>query len=611
MPDETAETQQPTLVTDNGLPQDGQDRMVENKQAVPGTIVTTPRMGEDVFHIKNSGVYAVERGREILICAPLRIKAFTRDSENTNWGCLTEHKDADGNIHENVINMSEINHDGTQLIERLRKDGLMIMPGRTPAAKLVSYITTTMPESDTRIRFTDKIGWHELIYVLPSGVIGTSSEIWRFKALADKPNKFSAKGSLETWINQVSRFCAGNSRLVLAVSMAFAAPLLVFARQENGGIHLIGGSSIGKSTALEVASSVCGKPNDYIEKWNATINAMEGIAKNHNDALLPLDEISQAVPRDVGDTAYMLGNGSGKGRANAKGEARRRVAFRTLFISSGERTLASAMAEANKEPKAGQEIRLVDLNADAGSGFGMFEELHGFENGAKLADYLKEMTTEHHGTAIIAFLEKVLADTTGLESQIREMVHDFETKNVPENAEGQIHRLARRFGLISVAGTFATSLGITGWPEDEAEKAASRCFQDWLRERDGVGNQEEARFLAFIRLYFERYGDSRFSSMDADDHRVLTHRDGFRKTTLQGTEFFVLPESFKVICGTYPWKKAARLLVQKGIIKPAKDGAPQTNHRLPDKNQKKLYHFTPMILGDANSSADSQTESSN
>lgn len=590
------------------LSQDGEKSLTEGEAADANTIVTTPRMGDEVFHIKKSGVYAVERGKEMLICAPLRIKAFTRDCDNTNWGCLTEHKDADGNIHENVIDMAEINADGTQLIEQLRKDGLMIMPGRSAASKLVSYITTTMPESDTRVRFTDKTGWHELIYVLPNRVIGTSDETWRFKALTDKPNKFSTNGRNEEWTNNVSRYCVGNSRLVLAVSMAFAAPLLVFARQENGGIHLVGGSSIGKSTALEVASSAYGKPLDFMEKWNATINAMEGIAKNHNDVLLPLDEISQAVSKDVGDTAYMLGNGSGKGRANPKGEARKRVNFRTLFLSSGERTLASSMSEAKKEPKAGQEIRLVDLNADTGSGNGMFEELHGFENGAKLADFLKEMTAEHYGTAIIAFLEKLLEDTTSLESQIREMVNEFEIKNVPEKSGGQIHRLARRFGLIAAAGSIATNFGITGWPDDEAERSIARCFQDWLREREGVGNQEEIRFLANIRLYFERYGESRFVSMDGEDNRILTHRDGFKKTTLQGTEFLVYPESFKVICGTFPWKKAAKLLVQKGIIQAAKDGSTQTNHRLPDKSQKKLYHFTHLILGDNGLAADSQAD---
>jgi putative DNA primase/helicase len=51
--------------------------------------------------------------------------------------------------------------------------------------------------------------------------------------------------------------------LILAVSAGFTGPLLKRAKQQEtggAGIHLIGDSSQGKTTALQVAGSIWGPP---------------------------------------------------------------------------------------------------------------------------------------------------------------------------------------------------------------------------------------------------------------------------------------------------------------------------------------------------------------
>lgn len=47
------------------------------------------------------------------------------------------------------------------------------------------------------------------------------------------------------------------------------------------------------------------------------------------------------------------------------------------------------MAEANKELKAGMEVRTLAVPADASKGLGMFDVLNGFEDAAALSDALK------------------------------------------------------------------------------------------------------------------------------------------------------------------------------------------------------------------------------
>ena len=148
------------------------------------------------------------------------------------------------------------------------------------------------------------------------------------------------------------------------------------------GLHLRGGSSIGKSTALFVAGSVWGGSplNGYVRQWRATDNGLEGVAVAHCDTLLCLDELSQIDARAAGAVAYMLANGAGKARASRSGESRAPMHWRSLFLSSGEISLADKLAEdgRNISLAAGQQVRVIDIPADAGAGYGLFEHLHGF-----------------------------------------------------------------------------------------------------------------------------------------------------------------------------------------------------------------------------------------
>ncbi|WP_440057802.1 hypothetical protein ACTACM_18010 [Pseudomonas fragariae (ex Marin et al. 2024)] len=51
----------------------------------------------------------------------------------------------------------------------------------------------------------------------------------------------------------------------------------------------------------------------------------------------------------------------------------------------GEKMLAQQMAQANKELKAGIEVRMLATPTDASKGLGMFDALNGFEDAAALA----------------------------------------------------------------------------------------------------------------------------------------------------------------------------------------------------------------------------------
>jgi uncharacterized protein (DUF927 family) len=444
-------------------------------------------------------------------------------------------------------------------------------------------------------------------------------------------------GTLEGWQTEIGARCVGNSRLLVAVSTGFAAPLLEPLGEESGGLHFRGESSEGKTTALLVAATVWGEPG-RLERWRATANGLEGVALAHNDNLLCLDELRELDAREAGGVAYMLANGAGKRRGQPHGGTRARLTWRLLFLSTGEHSLEQHIAEAGQRIQAGQEVRLLDVPADASAGYGLFEDLHESEHSKAFADQLREATTHNFGHAGRAFVAALSQDRMENVTHVRQLRDGFVAQHVPAGASGQVYRVAQRFGLIGAAGELATAAGITGWPEGAALTAAARCFHDWLQRRGDIGNAEEARALSQVRLFFEQYGEARFKpwtlrdgatcercrgsgkveysymggacfdchgtgkiTSETEPNRPIYQRAGFRRATDDGrTEFYVLPEVFQhEIAKGFEAQWLAQRLIAHNLLYLARDGKPQPSRRLPGMGTKRVYHFKAEILGEA------------
>ena len=417
---------------------------------------------------------------------------------------------------------------------------------------------------------------------------------------------FRMQGTLAEWQQRVARFAAGNSRLVLAMSAAFAAPLLHIVGAESGGFHLRGPSSIGKTTALLVAGSVWGGGGvaGYVRQWRATDNGLEAVAQAHCDALLCLDELSQIDAKAAGAAAYMLANGAGKARAGRGGEGRTPAEWRLLFLSSGEIGVADKVAEDGRGRKlaAGQQVRVIDIPADAGAALGSFEHLHGFESADAFARHLKHAAGEHYGTAGRAFLAEVAGKLDAVREAVAGFKADFVKEHCPAGADGQVSRVAARFALVAAAGELATALGIVPWERGEAVKAAAACLRAWLEARGGIEPAEVTAGIAQVRQFIERHGEARFAPWGGEDgDRPTINRAGFRKPDGNGgVEYYVLPEVWRSeVCAGFDPGTLARVLAERGLLIPdAADGKPQSRHRLPgSRGPLRCYRLAASILG--------------
>ena len=568
----------------------------------------TPRRG---FRLDDKGVYFVDvkdgvQAPPRWICAPLDIHASVRDPHNCGWGLLVGFEDPDGRPHREIIPARAFNGEGLDASGLLLDRGLAIAPKGRPL--LLEYLQTARPRK--RARHTVRTGWHDAddgaTFVLPDRAFGHGGEEWIFEGDSPAGNTYRQKGTLAEWRDGVARRCAGNSRLVFAVSMAFASPLLHLAGAESGGFHLRSNSSDGKTTALRVAGSVCGG-QDYMQRWRATSNGLEALAMQHCDAPLLLDELAQLDPREAGEVAYMLANGSGKTRAGRTGGMRARSDWRLLFLSAGEVGLVQHMAEVGKQAKAGQELRLAEIPADAGAGMGLFENLHESGGGADFAKALDQATRKHHGSAWAGFLSRLVSESPeAISAAVHDGLRAFDKRFLSDDASGQARRVAGRFALVGVGGELATDWKITGWEPGEAMKAAGVCFKSWLSNRGGEGNQEERAILQQVREFLRRYGESAFTDWDRpsmkDTHApVRSDRAGWRRhdEVKDEVHYFVSNEAFRGrLCKGFDPGAVGRLLIAKGFAVPGTEAVRPwlVKESIPGEGRPRAVHILPEIF---------------
>ncbi|PMQ03723.1 hypothetical protein DyAD56_18635 [Dyella sp. AD56] len=528
------------------------------------------------------------------ICEPLLVQANTRNSVGSDWGRLLVFSDRDGREHRWAMPMSMLASDGTEVRSELLRLGLTIDPDTRRRQHLNRYIQK-IEVTETALCVA-RTGWHGDAFVLPDKTYNAGKASVIYQATSLEGIALASGGTLDGWRSYVAKPCAGNSRLVLAISAGFAGPCLGLLGIEGGGLHLRGGSSVGKTTALQVAASLFGRP-EFVRTWRQTDNALEGVAPLHSDLLLILDEIGQLDPRKAGEVAYMLGNGQGKGRANRRGDAKAAARWRLLFLSSGEVSLSDLIAQAGRTVRAGQEVRVIDLPADAGKGLGLLDLTPEGTAPGVFADQLKMAAATHYGHALPAFLEKLAVDLASAREQLLSTRDRIACQLIGDTVDRQVRRVAQRFALIAAAATLATQFGLTGWTLPEAESATRVCFDAWLAARGTKGNAEPIAMLRQVKAFLDTHGESRFTPWYIDEKTPRTiNKAGFRRDADEGPEYFVEVEAFRrEVAKGFDYKAVASALAEHGALRLGGDGRLERKVLLPDRRNTRVYQINSKL----------------
>jgi putative DNA primase/helicase len=540
-----------------------------------------------------------------IISAPFEVLGRARDPNGNDWARVITFKDADGRDHQVTIADADLHTDARALAAKLAGQGLKIAPKYRGA--LLDYFNDL--NVDDRVTMVTRTGWHQVgdrpVFVLPGQSYGQPDDERVLLSGDTRSSPYGSRGTLDDWRNTVGRLSADHRLVALTVSTAFAGVLLHPTHQDGGGVHLRAQSSTGKSSAAAAAASVWGPPSSYLMSWRNTANALEANAALQTDTLMALDEIGVIDARELHAATYQIATGTGKGRAHRDGSARQRATWRVMLVSTGEISMADKVEEdRGRRIKAGQEIRILDIPADAGKGFGVFDSAGPDNDAGKLADSLRVATANSHGTAGPAFI-KAMFDREllpELATLAAEAIEKFSRKIVSDN--GQVRRAVHRLGLIAFAGELATELGIVPWPKGAATAAAEFAIRQWIKGRGGTAAAESVQAVRAVRLFIEQFGDSRFERIlqagDGEqfqfDGKAIQRRAGWRKGKGEQQQWLILPEVWRTeVCAGMDPTTVARVLADRDMLDRGGPDELQKLHRIHDKRLR-FYTVKSNIL---------------
>ncbi|OWF77192.1 DNA primase [Yersinia kristensenii] len=422
---------------------------------------------------------------------------------------------------------------------RLRAGGLSI----TAKSGLRAILADYLQRSGERQLWTvaNATGWQCGAYIMPDGsVIGAPATPVLFNGRSSAAKGYITKGTPESWRNNVAKLARGNPSMMLGIACAFAAPLIGLAGADGFGVHLFGGSSAGKTTTGNAATTVYGEPEALKLTWYSTALGLVNEAAAHNDGFMPLDEIGQGSnKRAVADAAYALFNGVGKIQGAKEGGNRDVKRWRAMAFSTGEIDLESYIRADGGKVNAGQLVRLLNVPITKATVY------HGFKDGKAHADAMRDACKDHYGAVGRAWI-KCLASQKEVAAQA---VRDAERRWIallPDEASEQVRRVASRFAILEAA--LLLSKHLTSWNEQECRDALQHGFNAWVNDF-GMGNRESKAWAEQAESFLQRFGYSRYLPHPETDPRDLPIKDlaGYRekKQGLDTLVFHTFPSVFR------------------------------------------------------------------
>ena len=501
-----------------------------------------------------------------------------RTNGSQKWGRLIAWLDHDGLLHAALVTDDELILAPKPILYRMVNGGADLVPG---CQKLLAHALAKWP-SEIRFRCTSEMGWtpEQFAFVTPTEVITPDNQESSTEPLVyiepansgGRQTSMTSQGNLADWQASVAQPAETHPLWLFAIMAGFSSALLKLVGLEAGGFNIYGLTSRGKTTLLQVFSSVSGsgaEPNggsdSGVYRWDATANGLELIASRHNDVGLALDELGACDAKSVSSILYNLFSGKGKVTMNSARNAAKVNFWRSIVLSSGELSIREKVQSTGAEAMGGMLVRMLDIPIDdIAVDFGGLDA-------AEATRAMKASCGTSFGTAGPEFLRQLinLTDDDGalleaeeIEAYLRDCLNGcLEELSVPGLAPEE-QRALMRFALVLLAGYLAQSFGILDMPEERLLQAVITVRDAWLKgARDAdSGLTGVTRIAGFIEANSASFGGS------PDSPRQLSPR-GFVYSDSKVGDLYVLPsDRFRQACGDIDHREVARKLKQLGLL---------------------------------------------
>jgi putative DNA primase/helicase len=393
-------------------------------------------------------------------------------------------------------------------------------------------------------------------------------------------------GTAAEWAAEIAAPLQGNSNVALSFATFLAAPLLRFASEPGGGVHLFGVSTIGKTMISDAGQSIYGWPHEIADRafgvgWGGTEAGFDALALARSDLGLPLDEITLANPHTAEQVVYKIASGTKGPRATSSGHLRETAHASVLVFSTGEKSLAQFISGLQE----GARKRLVDVPAEVqpGSAFETITRDQIHIEGKRFFDAVKRQ----HGAVGLAWQQHLIAiGPARIEADLDRHREQFltlpEVVAVIEKAHPQVRAVVNRFALYAAALRMVIDAGLLPWSTMQADTGIVAAMGRWAAQRDNLdtageivraARRVEADLVAGMsdRFIHIHRADNKWTPITpADEIKQQTPKlfDGYAKPD----RVCVRPEVWRRYCNGFDPAEIAEHFKQRGVLIPGTDG---------------------------------------
>lgn len=216
------------------------------------------------------------------------------------------------------------------------------------------------------------------------------------------------KGSFDDWKTAMAFYNRPGMEIhQFIIGLGFGSIFAKFTPVNAALFHVFSpDSGIGKTTALVAAASIWGDPMQLVLKETDTMNSRMLRAELYNNIFLPLDEMTNANPKELSDFMYQYTSGSQKNRlaSSANQERHRGMPWNQIGVSNGNASIMEKISSYKALPK-GEAMRVLEARAFPVPGLVKAD-----------TDALSAELRNNYGHAAIPFLQYVMNDVDGVKN---------------------------------------------------------------------------------------------------------------------------------------------------------------------------------------------------
>lgn len=543
----------------------------------------------------------------------IEIRKIGRDHQNRIYPKVKV-RPKNGNSVSLIRALEELNADSPAIFSAAAQAGIPLITRRRKERfrHALERALDRMKDLNSRSDFdvATRTGWHESRQIVTPWKVYGSRARELIPALNDPDltDQWTPSGTLGDWKQMAKRVGRKNPLLIFSACTAFVPPLLELLRMEGFGIMVVGGTSIGKTTASFFAASVW---RGFIDNLYTTTNNLERVAAQVRDCLLVPDDTKRVEgglgtkrgAENLAQEIFVLVGGTGKGRLTSQALP---ADWRLVFWLTSNQTTQQILEGAGLEFDPSYSVRLVEISGERR--YGVFDHVpHGMSRD-EFAKWIKDQARQVHGAPIDKFLEHLVAKVGKDRGKLIRWLEERQISlrkalHIDEN-DGKEARIASIFGAIYAAGCLARRAGVLPWHRSEIKKSIIEMNR--ARSAFTEGDRADHDYVEQIRGYIDRkrsrFIDVRQGPTSVGDDNIGTV-PGFITEVSGRMEYCFWPRSFKKQFGQAggirpvirALKDADLLIHDKGKAK--SQGKDQTKRRIrKEKDRDRVYCVDAAIL---------------